>query len=263
MTNDARYLKRFLTPIKVCAQYKPKFGLGARESGISCDKFLEIYGCDPFYSWCGLNSPLMYSAHKAAGGMTSIYRQIGKGCEYLFREIIIDTLGYTDKSSAEWSYTTKTQSGKEKRLSLDARIELGDINNEEVLLKIQNWLKIYCNKIQAEIPKNGIVFEIRQGYKSKDSKRQNADIDNIAVAWSHGYLPIFAIFSSQIDGDIILRYRNSRGGILVGSLDSNTQISLFSFFYDILGYDLAEFFRRNTDSIKSEIHKILQTLLSC
>jgi hypothetical protein len=34
-----------------------------------------MYGADPFCSWVGLDSPLMYAAHKAAGGMTSVYRQ--------------------------------------------------------------------------------------------------------------------------------------------------------------------------------------------
>ncbi|KAF3978633.1 MAG: hypothetical protein HFP77_00895 [Methylococcales symbiont of Iophon sp. n. MRB-2018] len=62
----------------------------------------------------------------------------------------------------------------------------------------------------VQIPPNGIVFEVRQGYKSKDSKRQNADIDNATVTWSNGYLPVFAIFSSQINTDIVLRHRNNR-----------------------------------------------------
>ena len=30
----------------------------------------------------------------------------------------------------------------------------------------------------------GTVFEVRQGYKSKDSKRQNADIANAATAYT-------------------------------------------------------------------------------
>jgi len=31
-----------------------------------------MYRSDPFYNWVGLDNPLMYAAHKAAGGMTSI-----------------------------------------------------------------------------------------------------------------------------------------------------------------------------------------------
>jgi len=82
--NDSRYLQAILAPIRVCAKYRPKFGQGAN-SGYSLDAFQERYQADPFYNWFGLDNPLMYAAHKAAGGMTSVYRQIGIGCEQLFR----------------------------------------------------------------------------------------------------------------------------------------------------------------------------------
>ncbi|MEZ2238574.1 hypothetical protein [Microcoleus sp.] len=122
MTEENIYLKRFLDPIKLCRRYKPKFGLGNREEGLDLAGFLSIYGADPFYSWIGLDSDLMYAAHKAAGGMTSVYRQIGKGCENLFRQIIIDRAGYEDPKYAMWSYVTKTKNDKDKTLSLDARL---------------------------------------------------------------------------------------------------------------------------------------------
>ena len=103
---------------------------------------------------------------------------------------------------------------------------------------------------------------MRQGYKSKDSKRQNADIDNATVAWANDYLPVFAIFSSQIDSDIVLRYRNNRCGILIGTTNHNNKASLYAFCRDILGYDLADFFKRQSKVIKKEIHDVLETLLS-
>lgn len=204
----------------------------------------------------------MYAAHKAAGGMTSVYRQIGIGCERLFRKIIIDTTGYEDSSLAEWSYITKTKSGKDKKLSLDGRLELSEIKNDELSQRLGEWLDNYCNGLDVERPANGVVFEVRQGYKSKDSKRQNGDIDNATVAWSKGYLPVFSIFSSQIDGDIVNRYRNSRCGVLVGISSDDPEASLFAFCKTVLGYDLAAFFERNSDSIKSEISSILEKLLS-
>ncbi len=107
-----------------------------------------------------------------------------------------------------------------------------------------------------------MVFEIRQGYKSKDSKRQNGDIDNIAVAWSQGYLPVFAIFSGQIDSDLVLRYKNSRGGVIVGSLAGSAYESLFVFCKKILDYDLEGFFCRNTSFIKKEMYSTLEVLLN-
>lgn len=59
---------------------------------------------------------------------------------------------------------------------------------------------------------SGTVFEVRQGYKSKDSKRQNADIANASTAYTRAYLPCVAVLSTQIDGDIVIRYRNERWG---------------------------------------------------
>ncbi len=262
-TKEMQYIKTFLAPIKKCKTYKPKFGKGTIEKGLSVQEFKTLYSSDPFYSWVGLDNDLMYAAHRAAGGMTSIYRQIGIGCERLFREILVDTTGYTDPSFATWSYTAKTRSGKVKKLSLDGRLELSKIKNKTVLKKVSQWIKNYCSELgEVTEPSRGIVFEVRQGYKSKDSKRQNADIDNATVAWANNYLPVFAIFSSQIDSDIVLRYKNNRCGILIGTINGNNKTSLYIFFNEILGYDLADFFKRNSNVIKKEIHAVLETLLS-
>lgn len=75
-------------------------------------------------------------------------------------------------------------------------------------------------------------------------------------------MPVFAIFSSQIDGDLVLRYRNSRGGILVGRSDASATISLFAFCNDVLGFDLANFFKRNSPEIQKEVHEALEALLN-
>jgi len=262
LTNESLYLKSFLDPIKVCRRYKPKFGQGNKEGGLDLTGFMSLYSADPFYSWIGLDSDLMYAAHKAAGGMTSVYRQLGKGCENLFRQIVVDTTGYEDLSYATWSYITKTKNNKDKTLSLDARLELAAVRNSDVKERINHWVTSYSNYLMVPTPTKGAVFEVRQGYKSKDSKRQNADIDNIAVAWANGYLPVFAIFSSQIDADLVLRYRNSRGGIIIGSLSGTSQTSLFVFCQEVLGYNLADFFRRNSQQIKLEVYNTLETLLS-
>ncbi len=88
---DAAYLEVIIKPIRVCAAYKPKFGRGGK-TGLDLADFQALYGADPFYSWFGLDNPLMYTAHKVAGGMTSVYRQIGIGCERLFRRILRDQL---------------------------------------------------------------------------------------------------------------------------------------------------------------------------
>jgi hypothetical protein len=259
---DTNYLNIFIEPVLRSKEYRPKFGDSSKKEGVTLAEFHALYGADPFYSWIGLDNDLMYAAHRAAGGMTSLYRQIGIGCENLFRQIIIDRTQYAEPEFAVWSYETRTQSGRVKTLKLDARLELDAIQNRQVADRVAVWMNNYCQQIDAEVPANGVVFEVRQGYKSKDSKRQNADIDNAAVAWSKGYLPIFAIFSSQIDPDIVLRYQNNRSGILIGSSTSDPTISLYAFCRQVIGYDLAEFFERNSSQIQIQIHDVIQTLLS-
>jgi len=260
---EKQYLEIFLNPVKKCREYRPRFGQNNAPKGLSLTEFKALYRSDSFYSWMGLDADLMYAAHRAAGGMTSVYRQIGIGCEHLFRAILIDAAGYADPAFAAWSYTTRTRSKKTRRLSLDGRLELSEIRKRAVRVNVEQWIKGYCGDLgEVAEPANGIVFEIRQGYKSKDSKRQNADMDNATVAWANGYLPVFAVFSSQIDADIVLRYRNNRCGILVGAIDGDNRISLYAFCDQILGYNLADFFRRHTATIKKEIHGVLETLLS-
>ncbi len=95
-TRDTEYLASVLNRLKVCHAYRPKLGQG---HDVTLNEFLELYGNDPFYSWFGLDNPLMYAAHKAAGGITSIYRQIGIGCEALFKQILIDELGLTSEQA--------------------------------------------------------------------------------------------------------------------------------------------------------------------
>lgn len=260
--SDSEYLELFLNPIRQCADYAPKFGAAGRKSGVSLPDFRQLYGGDSFYSWIGLDSDLMYAAHKAAGGMTSVYRQVGLGCERLFRRILADQSGYLDPKSASWSYTAQTPSGRAKTLTLDGRLGVGDMVARDVLERTLAWMKEYCVQLGVpDTPRNGVVFEVRQGYKSKDSKRQNADIDNATVAWSHGYLPVVAVFSQQIDSDIVLRYRNNRCGILIGKVGGGPCESLYDFVSEVVGYDLAGFFERNHDAIRIAVEQVWEGLL--
>lgn len=101
LPEDERYLLLLLTPLRACAQYKPKFGQGGK-AGMTLEQFQQMYGADPFYSWIGLDSPLMYAAHKAAGGMTSVYRQLGIGSQWILNQVLQDHLGLS-KDEANWS----------------------------------------------------------------------------------------------------------------------------------------------------------------
>lgn len=250
--------------IRVCAQYRPKLGHGAK-AGYSLEEFQGIYRADPFYNWLGLDDPLMYAAHKAAGGMTSIYRQIGIGCEVLFRRILRDHLGLSDED-VKWSYTLPRTGGKPRKLHLDARIPVASVADASRRRRIQSWMRDAARRMDVDpaVAKTlkGIVFEIRQGYKSKDSKRQNADLANAATAYTKGLLPCAGILSLQIDEDIAHRYRNERWALLTGLTGNvSSQESFYTFCKEVVGYDLAGFFQRNSPVLKKEVEAVLTALL--
>ena len=261
---DKRYREIVLKPINVCAQYKPKFGQG-RGEGLSLETFQSLYQADSFYNWFGLDNPLMYAAHKAAGSMTSIYRQIGIGGERLFRQVIIDSLDLSEED-ATWSYERETANGGRQTLHLDGRIPLPAVKDSEARERIRDWVRRAAGDLGVQQPitdsLSGVVFEVRQGYKSKDSKRQNADIANAASAYINTYLPCAVILSTQIDGDIQNRYRGERWAMVTGTVGTDDDLrSTYAFSRRVLGYDLAAFFERNSHNLRAELDRVLQSLL--
>jgi hypothetical protein len=264
LKKDQKYFDIVIDPLLVCKKYKPKLGHGGKD-GYSLKEFQTFYGADPFYKWMGLDTSLMYAAHKAAGGMTSVYRQLGIGCERLFRVILQDKLELTEEQS-KWSYKVKRSGGRERTLSLDGRITFEDVRNSTSRHRVERWMTKAANildidhKVQKSL--TGVVFEVRQGYKSKDSKRQNADIANAATAYTKGYLPCAAILSLQIDEDIALRYTAEKWLLLTGSVEmDDPHKSIYAFMKAVVGYDLAEFFKRNRIFFKRQVTQILKSLL--
>jgi hypothetical protein len=208
----------------------------------------------------------MYAAHKAAGGMTSVYRQIGIGCEKVFRQILQDALGLST-ADVIWSYETPTPGGKTRKLTLDGRAPLDRIKDHAAKARFQDWMKQSANNLGVDqkvfASLTGTVFEVRQGYKSKDSKRQNADIANASTAYIRALLPCAVILSNQIDGDILVRYRMERWAVLTGVVGRNDPLSsTYDFMRDVIGYDLAGFFERNTETLRTEVDQVLRALLA-
>jgi hypothetical protein len=264
LPEDERYFLLLITPLRACAQYKPKFGQGGK-AGMTLDRFQQMYGSDPFYSWIGLDSPLMYAAHKAAGGMTSVYRQLGIGSQWILNQVLQDHLGLS-KEEANWSYFVPSSKAKPRRLSLDGRIELNHLRDTKTKHRIQQWLNEVGDKLllpqETRQINKGIVIEARQGYKSKDSKRQNADIANASNAYANLYIPVLILFSTQIDADVAQRYTQAQWLLLKGTTHGSSIDSTYVFFRDVIGYDLAAFFQRNSVRIRHEIEVILTDLLS-
>lgn len=261
--DDAKYLALLSEPLEACLQYRPKFGQGGE--GVSLEEFQTLYGSDPFYRWFGLNSPLMYAAHRTAGGMTSIYRQLGIGAERVFNQILQDSLGLTQEEAA-WRYEVPSSTPDRARtLSLDGRIDVSHIRDSIAQERVRRWLEEAL--VQVSVPVDmrkrikGVVFETRQGYKSKDSKRQNADIANASNAYVHGYIPCLLLFSNQLDTGLFERYTGARWLILKGATHGSTLDSAYLFCRDVLGCDLAAFFERNSAALQGIIEQSLRALL--
>ena len=261
-TRSETYLKILIDRLEVCKLYKPKFGQG--KDGITFAEFKQIYSDDVFYSWFGLDNDLMYSAHKAAGGITSIYRQIGIGSEKLFRRILQDELGL-DLEQSTWSYQIQSGGGRTRTLKLDGRIRLIDVENTNRREIIQAWMNqaselLSLNPNVADAME-GMVMEIRQGYKSKDSKRQNADMANAIEAYTQGYLPVLIVMSNQIDNDIVERYQRGKWLVLRGNSIDDPFLSTFAFMKNVVGFDLSSFFEQHANIIRDFTQEILQYLL--
>jgi hypothetical protein len=207
----------------------------------------------------------MYAAHKAAGGMTSVYRQIGIGCQWVFVEILKDHLGLDDEA-ANWSYSIRSRGSRSRRLSLDGRIPTQAVSDPKAKQRVVRWLDSAVDMLELPAASRrslqGAVFEVRQGYKSKDSKRQNADIANASSAYAYHYLPVALLLSSQIDEDVAERYERSRWLLLRGTVQGTSLDSAYVFFREVVGYDLAAFFQRHSAALKQQVETVLGKLLS-
>jgi hypothetical protein len=260
---DADYLKLMLAPLRKCETYQPAFGKGADEK-VSLPQFKAMYSADPLYQWVGLDSDLMYAAHKAAGGLTSIYRQLGTGCERLMRAIIRHELAL-DEQQAKWSYEYVNAAKKTATHTLDARIDLRHVADRAARARVTDWLASTGKSLGLSTDRikelKGTVLEVRQGYKSADSKRQFADLRYGNRAKDEDYLPVIAIVSTQVSEPVCRRYRNAQILVLLGRTDTD-QESTFGFFRTVVGYDLAGFFRRNSPALRTAFEKVLEKLLS-
>lgn len=151
-------------------------------------------------------------------------------------------------------------------MKLDGRIPLADIQSIQKREQITQWLRQAAAQlgIAPELTSvlKGAVFEVRQGYKSKDSKRQNADIANAVSAYTQGYLPVVVVFSTQIDTDVAARYEHEKWLVLRGILSGTATQSAYVFMREVIGYNLAEFFEKHSAQIRGVVAEVLETLLS-
>jgi hypothetical protein len=261
--SDQQYINAFMEPLRVCKAYKPKFG--NNEDDTTLADFHRLYGSDPLYHWVGFDSDMMYAAHKAAGGITSVYRQLGIGCERLMRLIMRDTAAITDED-VSWSFQVEKDDGSIGTLKLDARLPIDKIADPAMQERVADWLKNCTDKLaisnKLTTTLEGAVFEIRQGYKSADSKRQNADLRFALRAYGENLLPVMMLASSQVSSTVRRRYQSANLLVLIGSVSDDPCSSTFAFYREVVGYDLAGFFERHSGNIRQEVQAILASLLT-
>lgn len=106
------------------------------------------------------------------------------------------------------------------------------------------------------------MFEVRQGYKSADSKRQNADVANASSAYANLYVPSLVLLSTQINEAVSTRYVAARWLLLTGTTTGTATDSTYVFCREVLGYDLAAFFERNSSRFKALVEEIVSSLLT-
>lgn len=197
--------------------------------------------------------------------MTSVYRQVGRGGERLIRRLLRDQLGLSAEQSA-WSYEYSVGRGKTRKLSLDGRIEIADIVATPTRKRVVKWVEAAATSLRlskhARETIRGAVFEVRQGYKSADAKRQNADLANASHANAERYLPVILLLSDQISETVAERYVSADMLLLRGRRRGDWTQSCYAFSKEVLDFDLAEFFEKHSATIRREMEEVLKQVLS-
>ena len=149
-------------------------------------------------------------------------------------------------------------------MTLDARIAGEHLKDPAARARFEEWLQRATAFLDrpAHTGTMGTIFEVRQGYKSADSKRQNADLDFGNQANLNGYLPAVMIMSTQMSEPVIRRYRAAKMLVLTGSSEKDDRTSTLAFFENVVGYSLSGFFERNTAELRVEVAQVLKGLLT-
>lgn len=254
---EERYLGYLLEAIRASAKKPPQLGTGR---DVSLAEFKDLYGADPFYSWLGLDSDFLYTAHRAGAAMTSLYRRLGDGCQELWRAIIRDEFKVED-AQAKWTYSIPKEGGRETVRELDGYIDVLDFPSSAALERFKEWLPRARSLLGAKISPRGAVFEVRQGYKSQDAKRATGDVDNAGRIALQSCLPVLVVFSTQLPTQIARRYVANGWLLLRGSRTTNEFESTYAFAERVMGFELAAFFEASAPKLRRETERVFASLL--
>lgn len=204
---------------------------------------------DAFLGWFGLGDSKVLGLKRQAGLVTSIYRQLGIGCERVLRHLIQSRLD-VPADQCTWAW----QSDDGRKYSLDARISSSEIGKRRE--EYNRWLA-EAARVVGGGPYQGSVFEVRQGLKSADSKRATADCVNARAIGNAGYLPVLLIFSTQIQQTLEARYRREGWLVLTGRVGGSAVENTYTFFREVFGFDVAKLLEDNQANLKKAILEVL------
>lgn len=232
----------------------PKFGTG---KGVKVDEFTENRKSDPLYGNIGLDTPEIYAAHAGSSVITSAYRQLGIGLERAMRLIIAKECDFIDvpednPDMLKWYFDSATGITRE----LDLLISTEMFNDESKKLQLYELAKLMKPGFSVESSRfKGIVFEIRQGYQSADSKRVKGDLEIVTKAEEKGFLAVVMIGSNSYNDSVISTYKNGGLPILVPSTDGQgkSHECPYCFFNYFIDYDLRSALARIGPKAKSQL----------
>lgn len=136
-----------------------------------------------------------------------------------------------------------------------------DFPKSAALRRFRRWLPAARKGLGAKINPRGVVFEVRQGYKSQDAKRASGDVDNAGRIALESSLPALVVFSNQIPAQITRRYATAGWLILRGTTAADPLTSTFAFASKVMGFDLADLLERNSKLLRQETEAIMSGIL--
>jgi len=126
--------------------------------------------------------------------MTSVYRQIGIGCQNLFRTILRDSFGLSDED-VTWSYEILLPTGRKRLLYLDGRVPLDRIPDKSKRDRFHEWMRESANEVGIN-PKgirhpgrNGLRGSARLQEQGLEAPERRISANAATTIYQLGYLP--------------------------------------------------------------------------
>lgn len=185
---------------------------------------------------------------------TSLHRNFGDIVEMSVREIFKSAFDLDDQL-AQSSFTLKSI---EKRSTRTTDVTLPYTALEEKTVgRLRAFHEQLCKRHRRDVEGlhatcKGVGYEVRQCYKSNDSKRRTADIDMSHLLANKGLAPVMLIFCSSSSASIIQDYnRLSKWLILEGT-------AAFEYVNDVTGFNYRAYLDSKIEKLAPQLRSLFQ-----